>query len=152
MDRYDKLSKFGLRSPLELVPIVPVLGLEDVDVLHDSFVDKGYEGVIIREALSKYEHKRSLGLFKYKKFKDSEFKIVGVKQDKDGGAIFELVTDKGAIFASRPMGTNQYRLNLWERRVELIGLLVTVRYSTLLESNVPEFNRTLQGGTLRDYE
>jgi len=155
--RYELLESLSVGSydKLSIVACTPVKNFKELKVLHDAHVANGFEGVMLRDVNAFYEHgKKTIALFKYKEFQDSEFIIVNVTQDSEGGAILTLTTTQGITFDSRPMGTDQYRLKLWEERNTLPGKWVTVRYSTLLASGAPEFNRTLykQGGLIRDYE
>jgi len=154
--RYEMLQNLNLSftPDLHLVPCEPIRNMEEVEELHNIHVSDGYEGIMIRNINGVYApNGRNEAMFKYKKFKDSEFRITDVTQDSDGGAIFELRTKDGVPFNSRPMGTDAYRKALWENRSTIIHKFVTVRYSNLLASGVPEFNRVLKGdGLIRDYE
>lgn len=152
--RHEQIANFNLIQPLVCVGYEDIINEEEMIIKHDKFVKQGYEGVMIRDLYSLYESgKRSLGLFKRKVFQDDEFKIINVKQDKDGGAILVLKTIADIVFDSRPMGTNQHRLDLYQDRDTLIGKMATVKYSTLLATGIPEFNRTTRiDSIIRDYE
>ena len=149
--RVKDLFEDKLKGALSLkrVPTVAVLDEHDLFIDHSSYTAKGYEGAMLRDNDAPYENKRSLGLFKYKTFQDDEFVIKDVNPDKDGGAILTLSTDTGQLFQSRPMGTDEYRARLLADRTSVIGKMATVKYSTLLKTGVPEFNRVIG---VRDYE
>ena len=138
-------------SKVSIVPSTPVNNIEDVKKLHAIHEKDGYEGIMIRDSGQPYMlgPSKTDALFKYKTFQDNEFEIVDVEQDKEGGAILVLTTDKGIHFNSRPMGTDEFRQQLWKDRLNIIGLQATSKYSTLLTSGVPEFNRTI---AIRNYE
>jgi len=64
--------------------------MEDVERLHDEFSAAGYEGAILRAQNGQYAiGARSSALFKYKRFDDAEFEIVG--------AVGALGTDTGCV-------------------------------------------------------
>lgn len=68
--------------------ILPVLGKvfvdwnpsknQELDKLLDYIVDKGGEGVMLRDPNGTYEHKRSKNLLKYKKVKTMDLRVTGV--------------------------------------------------------------------------
>lgn len=133
---------------IQLVPIHQILEPSNLATNHDTYCTMGYEGAMLRDMDSPYEQgKRSLGLFKFKTFQDSEFLITNVKEDSDGSAVLVLITANGKKFNSRPTGTDAYRKKLLTNPP--IGKYATVKYSELLASGIPEFNRTI---SVRDYE
>lgn len=153
--RSNLVFDLALTGSLVYVPHVEIYSEADMIKAHDIYVKQGYEGVMIRNLNDEYEIGiRSASLFKRKTFEESEFEIVDVEQDKDGGAILVLITTSGVRFNSRPMGKNAYRKALWEQRNTILHKMVTVKYSSLLASGAPEFNRTLNKGghLIRDYE
>ena len=139
-------------SNLPNIYIVPGIVLEhaNLDKEHDSCVAKGYEGIMIKDSKSKYGiGKRTPAMFKYKKFQDSEFEIIGVVLDKNNRGILQYTTKNGVVFKARSIGDNTVRQHQADRPELYIGKFGTVRYSTLLKSGAPEFPRTV---TIRDYE
>jgi ATP-dependent DNA ligase len=50
---------------------------EEAVAEHDYWFERGYEGLMLRDADAPYENKRSKGLVKFKDFDEAEFKIVG---------------------------------------------------------------------------
>ena len=145
------LSQYKEKKDIELVKIFPVKDMDELKILHDNYVDDGYEGAILRDINSEYLFgKRGTGLFKYKEFQDAEFKIVAVVPDKDEkGAILVYQTETGELFNSRSTGTDEYREHQLNNPDEYIGKMGTVRFSNYLKSGVPEFGR---GIAIRDYE
>lgn len=51
----------------------------DPQELHDKYVKEGYEGAVLRDPESPYEHKRSKYLLKYKDFQDEELPVLRVE-------------------------------------------------------------------------
>ncbi|ALX27385.1 hypothetical protein GMAR_ORF10 [Golden Marseillevirus] len=112
--------------------------------LHKGWVAEGFEGTILRdESLSYTPGKRSRLLLKYKDFEDDEFVIVGVQKSEggteDGAAIFVLETSNKTEFTCRPMGTIKERREIYKKRKEYIGKLLTVKHQGLSEDGVPRF-------------
>lgn len=173
--RYAALCKlyerFPKGSPVDLVPAHVVVSAEDMDAQHDALADAGYEGIMVRDKHGLYDYGyKGVSMFKFKKFQDQEFLVVGVTEDKDGGGLFLLKTDnseycdkdnqfEGAVtepsFTCRPKGTDAMRADILANPDDYIGKLLTVRFSEKLKSGVPEFNRgiTKDGAiAVRDYE
>jgi ATP-dependent DNA ligase len=110
-------------------------GLRDV---HERFVREGYEGTILRDPNSKYVHKRSIGLMKYKDFEDEEFEITGyecgVGMD-EGCVIWECEHS----FKCRMMGTIDVRRWYYEHGDEFVGKQLTVKFQGRSKDGVPRF-------------
>lgn len=118
---------------------------------HKRYVAKGYEGVMLRNYKGLYESgKRSADLQKYKTFFDSEFKIVDVIPDKDGGAIFVVQN----TFANNQFnvvgGSHEQRKRWLADKDSLIGKEITVKYQTTYkDTKIPQFPTFVN---FRDYE
>ena len=79
----ENFGPFGL---FELSTVVPtpsylVYNIEEVKVDHETFLDRGFEGSILRKNQN-YECKRSWTLMKVKDFSDAEAIIVGYEEGK----------------------------------------------------------------------
>lgn len=126
---------------------------EDVEAVHDAFVKQGYEGIMIRNAHGEYEPgKRSNNLLKFKTFETEEFKIVGVHEGTGrdvGTPVWECETEGGDRFSVRPEGTMESRREAFERREEIVGKKLTVRFQNMTVAGVPRFP---VGIVVRDYE
>lgn len=126
---------------------------QDVLDAHNKYVQKGYEGVIVRKLDSPYSlGKRSNNLLKYKEFEDAEFKIVDVIEStgEKGAAIFVCVTTEGKQFTVRPRGSIETRKEQFANKLNYIGKLLTVRSQALVnEEGLPRFP---VGIDVRDYE
>lgn len=109
--------------------------------MHKEYVDRGYEGCMLRNFEGKYESgKRSADLQKYKEFSDAEFQIVDVVPDKDGGAIF-VVQNLFAPNQFNVVGGSHEERKCWlEEKESLIGKSITVKYQTLYkDTKIPQF-------------
>tara|TARA_B110000211_G_C14049651_1_gene540585 strand:- start:488 stop:1522 length:1035 start_codon:yes stop_codon:yes gene_type:complete len=124
------------------VPYVEIKETE-IDLWHDRFVEQGYEGAMLRLDGAYKEGQRSPELFKYKKFKEDDYQILGVEPDKEGNGV--LCCDG---FKVRMRGTDAERKHQIDNPNEYIGKQVTVRYFTLTPYGKPQFP---VGVVIRDY-
>lgn len=153
-DRYNFLLKNLPTNNryIKLVNTVECKNKDDVKENHSKFIEKDYEGVILRNKDGNYEFTRSKNLQKYKTFCDDEFEIIGFKEgtglDK-GTVIWKCKVKNGKEFDVRPKGTVEERQELYKRGDSLIGKYLTVTYQELSEYGVPRFP---VGKTIRDYE
>lgn len=116
---------------------------------YDSFVEDGYEGIIIRHVDAQYVRRRSLYVLKFKPKKEDIYQIVGFKQmiDKTGqpkpmlGAL-ECVSNLGEDTFSVGSGmTDAFRLRWWPevKAAELVGKSVRVKYQHITAKHSPRF-------------
>lgn len=104
----------------------------------------GFEGVMLRRNKFGYDFgKRSMSLLKFKRIQDSEFAIkracegVGRFKGKLGSFVCDSAT--GIEFFVTPSVTLEVRRELWNRRDELVGKMLTVQYQELSRQGVPRF-------------
>eukprot|EP00812_Abedinium_dasypus_P009775 NODE_343_length_1649_cov_326.419699.p1 GENE.NODE_343_length_1649_cov_326.419699~~NODE_343_length_1649_cov_326.419699.p1 ORF type:complete len:355 (+),score=62.46 NODE_343_length_1649_cov_326.419699:422-1486(+) len=133
-------------------------GAGEVDGQLQAWLSEGYEGIMVRDPTAPYHAgQRSLGLMKYKRFDDDEFRVVGFHEGtgRDAGAIIWVCETADAnTFRVRQMGTIESRQSLYKRAVESFqdsyhGKSLTVRYQGLSRDGIPRFP---VGIALRDYE
>lgn len=126
---------------------------DDIMTVHNTFVNQGYEGIMIRNTDGIYEPgKRSNNLLKFKTFETEEFKIVGVHEGTGrdvGTPVWECETGSGDRFSVRPEGTMEKRRDAFENSKTIIGKFLTVRYQNMTSAGVPRFP---VGIAIRDYE
>lgn len=150
---HGNLSKISF-DHLKLVNTILVSKEEQIMIHFDMFKATGYEGVMVRNADSKYVNKRSHDLLKVKEFDDDEFDIVGIEEGRGKLAghvgAFVCNTKDGKTFLAKMSGDTQklheYFLNhsLWS------GKKLTVQYQGLTgKEGVPRFP---VGIAIRDYE
>jgi len=131
-----------------------VFNTEEVEVAHREYLDRGYEGSILRKN-ENYECKRSWTLMKVKDFSDAEATIIGFEEGKGKRAghlgKFIMRDDYGVEFGCPPGKGYTYKdmKNLLFRAPHYIGARATFTY----------FERTKKGSyrhplfkTIRDYE
>ena len=92
---------------LEHIKVVPILyegqHTPMIDIILDQVTERGGEGVMVNLLFSFYEKKRSFGLFKVKKFKTTELKVLdiiegtGKYQNKLGANYRDWETDRKSV-------------------------------------------------------
>lgn len=131
-----------------------VNNISELNKTHSDYVERGYEGLIIRKPDGKYEpDHRSSGLLKFKSFTDDEFEITDYKEGKGndkGTVIFTCKTkDDNKFFEVRPRGTREERKKMFLDAESYIGKYLTVKYFELTDDGIPRFP---VGLAVRDYE
>lgn len=110
--------------------------------LMNQWVNEGYEGIILRNAISLYEEKRSVGLLKCKPTEEDEYEIVGVNeaisQEGEPKAMvgsFTVRDNEGIEFdVGAGKMTFSERNGYWRRRGELLNQILVVKHE-------PEFSK-----------
>ncbi len=152
----------GINAPyFSFVSTQLVANETELKALHGVYVEKGYEGSIVRSGSNdpycfQYRHNQ---LQKYKDFIDEEFVIVGCKDGKgkdEHKAIFRCQSKSktGGVYGDgtfdvRCKATMKEREHQWNNRKEFIGKQLTVRYQSLSDEGIPIFP---VGIVVRDYE
>lgn len=151
-ERNQIIKDFKLKKYLQYVPTYLCKTEENMLSKYDDFVNKGFEGIMIRNYSGLYKIKfRSNDLIKLKPFLDSEYKIVdfteGVGRDK-GCVIWICENKNGETFRCRPNGSLDDRKELFNNGKKYIGKMLTIRYQEL-QDDIPRFGI---GIGIRDYE
>lgn len=155
--RYEKYKAICEKLPLHIVsvPQAKVTTLNMINQLHAEYLQRCYEGSMLRNLTGGYQlNQRSYDLQKKKDFIDEEYEIVGYKTGKGKFAdipTFELKTVEGYNFEATPKGSAEKRSQYLADAESLIGKFATVRYfeKTSSEESVPRFPVLI---TIRDYE
>lgn len=158
-DRFQELFHLDQCScdVVHVVETVSVGTFEDVVAQNSWFIERGYEGTMIRNAKGGYQpNRRTPDLQKYKSFKDQEFEIVNAVQNKGKmykQCTFICKTGDGTEFGVKPRGTEAQREQYWHdfQTGILTGKMLTVKFFdwTTSENPVPRFP---VGVCIRDYE
>lgn len=138
--RRYKLSCLACPS-IDVINFCEIQDEEHMKQKHKEYVAAGYEGIMLRSHGGKYESgKRSADLQKYKTFFDEEFEIVGIKEDRNGNAVFELydhVADKNFDCCYGDFEQRKQQLNNSEY---YIGKFLTVKFQIRYrDSLLPQF-------------
>ena len=114
---------------------------KEVMELYEGYVEKGYEGQILR-LNGKYENKRSKFLLKHKSFQDSEFTILdicegeGNKTGQVGYMVFEIDSKR---FKSNVKCSWEEGAEILKSKNKLLGKSATIQYFNLTPDGIPRF-------------
>lgn len=115
----------------------------DLDAAHDRYIKEGYEGLMLRNVNTPYEFgRRSNNLLKYKKFDDTEYKIVNVVEGKGkflGCGIFVCETSDGQQFQVTPKCSEDKKKEVWKWRENYPGHFLKVQHQSLTDDGIPRF-------------
>jgi len=135
-------------SPIVLTPTHNMSGPlkpEDLESIHDEFVEQQFEGMILRNHKLPYRFGfRSNMLLKYKKFEDAEFKVIGYTNGKgkfSGCVIWvcENDLDPTKTFQVVPKATHEEKEQLLLIADEFIGKKMTVTFFGRSDEGIPRF-------------
>ncbi|AGN30106.1 DNA ligase [Vibrio phage nt-1] len=121
---------------IEPIPWHVVHTKEEAGKIYAEYVAQGLEGIILKDPDALWENKRSKSLVKFKEVHDGDLEIIevleGDKKNKGKlGALLlrsacgRLITKVGSGF------TDKDREEMWERRDELIGMIVEINYNAI---------------------
>lgn len=111
------------------------------DLIKDA-INQGYEGLMMRNLGGEYlfQNQRSNDLLKYKLMQDSECKVIGCSEDKNGQGLFEVEWN-GVTFSLSMNGSQEE--NSYNNLKNRIGDWVNFKYQDVTEDGVPTFARGL---------
>lgn len=132
------------------VPVDEVTSAEMIKELHDSYVESGHEGAMLRFLDGKYgQGQRSRDLLKVKEFDEGEFQFMKWgKGERDEDLIAHLITKEGKPFKAKIVGNRVDKAALEASSVEQ-GVLMTIKHQGWTDDNIPRFPI---GKGFRDYE
>jgi len=140
-------SNLKAKPPIVMVPTYVANNLEQILNYYVQFLNKGYEGIIVRHTDAIYKRARSTFVMKFKPKKDDWYKVVGYKEevDKHGepknrlGALI-CCGDDGTEFSVGSGLTDADREKLWASRDWLAGSFCRVQYQHITPGKgVPRF-------------
>lgn len=141
----DQLAELIDRLELTAVRIVPRYEVHSADEALQkaaTFIEAGYEGIILRDRKLPYKSgQRSQYMKKYKEFDDTECTIVGFESGvgKEKGAVIWKCQLGEAVFSVRPVGSIEERKALMKKAPTFLGYRLTIKYQGLSKDGVPRF-------------
>jgi len=136
--RLQELLKLNIKRPIKLAPTDISIVEDRIPNMLDKSIDAGYEGLILRRDGFPYEDgKRSKGLVKIKRWMDDEFKVISIKQSKEGYAVLKCIMDSGVTFDATAPGTMDDKFDIWRDREQWIGKFVSIQYANLTKDGKP---------------
>ena len=124
---------YTLYPSIKNVYSIMVFNTEEIETFHESYLEKGYEGSILRQD-KPYECKRSWTLMKVKDFYDAEATIIGYEEGKGKreGHLgkFMMQDDNGIEFGCPPGKGYNYKMmkNMLNNIHDYIGERATFTY------------------------
>lgn len=126
---------------IKFVETIKCMNESEARLEYARFMTAGYEGIMLRNSLSVYEHKRSYGLLKMKEMQDAEFEIVGVLEGRGKlmgcAGSFECATPNGDTFFVKMEGEHARLRELFKKQP--IGQLLTVKFQNYTTDGIPRF-------------
>jgi ATP-dependent DNA ligase len=145
------------KPPLHIVDTLIVHTLEEIMDCYDSFIDKGYEGFILRHLDAGYKRARTPAMMKFKPKQTDSYPIVLMYEavDKDGtpkGMLggFDCIDDMSTPFSvGAGKLTHDERRELWAQWLDdpgsFTGRLLEIEYQTMSDkANIPLFSRAVR--------
>ena len=118
---------------------------KDIEPIHNTYLEQGYEGVVLRAKDLKYQFGvRSNYIRKHKNFEDAEFEVVGINYDAGTGVeqfTWKCEMADGTIFKAKPLGNKEMKEFWFENYKDFVGKQLTVRYQGFSAEGVPRFPR-----------
>jgi len=114
---------------------------EELDALYSDYMERGYEGQMVRNDTPYEPNKRSKNLLKRKEFITSEFKVLEMLEGAGNWAghtkKFRLALEDGTEFGSGVRGNQTQLQELWD--TQLTPDWATCRYFELTPDGIPRF-------------
>jgi len=153
----DNVTKLGPDSPIKFTPTVIVVNYAEAKAYHDTCVQNGFEGGMLKNADGIYMFQyNSDDIEKVKEFEDAEFEIIGGKEGTGtdtGCIIYRCITESGREFDARPRGTVEDRQQMFIDLPNVIGKKLIVRFAEYSEDGIPLQPVGIpEAEAIRDYE
>jgi len=142
----QSLHEMGYAEKIFLVEVDSLSSEDELHSLHGSYIQEGYEGLMIRHRSGMYRTgDRSPDLFKYKEFEEEECLIVGIYEDNNGNAMWSvrrkptLEFGAGVMVGVTPKRTHAERKQMLQEPEKWIGQWATIRYQTVTPDGSLQF-------------
>lgn len=125
---------------IQMVPHEKVSGWNNIQKLHDKYVQEGWEGCVIRDPKKNYKFGgRGSEMIKVKMRKDDTFKVIGYELGLRGveDMCFILETKEGKPFKAKPMGNRQVKESYMSNIESLIGQKADCTFFYYSDDGVP---------------
>ncbi len=104
---------------------------DKIKEIHDRYVEKGYEGAMIKDPTAPYSFKRDWSVMKFKAFHDVDLPIKQLLEGtgKHSGKLGSFVVDYNGIDVQVGSGlSDALRESIWQKPKAFIGRIIEVRY------------------------
>lgn len=102
-----------------------------IKALHDMYVDKGYEGAMIKDPVAPYSFKRDWSVMKFKAFHDVDLPVKQLLEGtgKHSGKLGSFVVDYNGVDVQVGSGlSDALREKIWNHKEAFVGRIIEVRY------------------------
>lgn len=140
IQRTNCISSVAMKNVF-FIETIEVTTMKQIEDAHTHYTGNGYEGIMIRTN-GPYKHGRSKDLLKYKKFKDSEYLVVGHAEGTGahaGTAIFVCNNGSDKLFNVVMNGPLEKRRDMLKHVGDYYGKYLTVKYQELSTDGIPRF-------------
>lgn len=124
-----------------IVPTYLIQNEQELPIFHDKFLEKGYEGSIIRHGDDGYKlDSRSSNLLKYKDFMDNEYQIIDIlpaENRPEWGRV--LCHSDSGNFIATPKMSQEDKADLLVNKKDYIGKMATVTHFGFTDKGLPRF-------------
>ena len=145
-ERLDALVDYATERFKLSVFVIPVqytrvFSEEEMKHWHKHAVDRGYEGIMLRNAKGLYESgKRSADLQKYKEFLEGEFQVVDYTVDKDGHIVFICSNDLNERRFNVIFGTEEEKAAMLAMAEDFLSEFLKVKFQSRYKKTLlPQF-------------
>ena len=113
---------------------------EEIQRLHDRWVQDGFEGLVARKPDKTYQFgKRGSDMIKVKMYQDAEFEIIDYKDGlREEDFCFICSTADGKPFAAKPIGDRELKAWYIENIDDLIGRKGVIKYFEISKDGIPQ--------------
>jgi len=139
LSRLAQLELLPVNGLFNIVYTTHIKNMEEAEKLFKEMLDKGEEGIILKNLNHLWEAKRSKQIVKMKEIIEVDYKIVGFTEGEGKasgmtGAI-QVENKDGTIKCSVGTGMDDAkRIEIWGKRNTLIGTIITLRHNGIISS------------------
>jgi len=141
-ERLTRLRRVKSNETIVVVATNLVESEEEMITAFGTYIEFGFEGLMVRNTDGRYKHGRSYDLLKVKVFADAEYKVIDVTSGRgkmEGLAMFHCVTEDGKEFRVKMVGKLDDLKHYLDSKDDYIGRQLTVKYQNLSSDGIPRF-------------
>lgn len=115
---------------------------EEMITAFGTYIEFGFEGLMLRNTDGVYKNKRSYDLQKVKVMSDDDFEVTDVTEGRGkmaGKAMFHCKTKDGGEFRVKMVGALDSLNHYLDHKEDYIGRKLTVKYQNLSSEGIPRF-------------
>jgi DNA ligase 1 len=124
-----------------LVDTHSVFSQEQLNIHHSNFLNKGYEGTMVRWGKEKYRiNARAISLLKHKDFRDIDVKIVDIvpaENRPEWGIV--LCEYNGKQFKATPKIPHEDKIKMLKEKDKYIGKTAIITFFEFTDDGIPRF-------------